>query len=463
MNCAECRENLVAFVEGLLDREEALQCQAHLGGCAACRAEQAAVTRLQQRLVARGQAAAGVSLVQPVMRRVRAVQPKQESDSIMSMLFKRWGFGLGAAAGASALVLAVLLLSPKTQATAAEVLARGAKAAMRLSSVHLQCRMRSAPAENFANINPRQDFTPIELWRECEGQGRWRIEKPGRVAVMDGGASVLFLRPSKLAVKVPAVPALYLPVPPGTVVAGATMREPWAPFDTGWLHAIADIEHNLEAELQRAQAKGWHMSVASETDGAGVAKTVVTIEARSGLPEGDYLHNKFFDTSDTRRTFRFDARTGRLEGVQIHQVDNTGEVLVFEVTQIAYNEAFAPDTFRLALPADVAWEGEMPVLPDNARYAAMTPEQAARAFFEACGSGAWDEATVFWPPRIADNIRQYLGGLEIVSIGKVFQSKAYPGQFVPYEIKLKSGKVKKHNLALKKDAKTGRWFVDGGI
>ena len=54
MNCAECRENLVACVEGLLDREESLQCQAHLEICAACRAEYAAITRLQRQLVARG-------------------------------------------------------------------------------------------------------------------------------------------------------------------------------------------------------------------------------------------------------------------------------------------------------------------------------------------------------------------------------------------------------------------------
>ena len=43
-----------------------------------------------------------------------------------------------------------------------------------------------------------------------------------------------------------------------------------------------------------------------------------------------------------------------------------------------------------------------------------------------------------------------------------FTSKDYPGRFVPYEIKLESGDVIKHNLALKKDGKTGRWWDDGG-
>lgn len=54
MNCFGCRKRLVAFVEGLLDREKFIQAQAHLGTCAACRTEYEAVARLQRRLAAMG-------------------------------------------------------------------------------------------------------------------------------------------------------------------------------------------------------------------------------------------------------------------------------------------------------------------------------------------------------------------------------------------------------------------------
>ena len=64
---------------------------------------------------------------------------------------------------------------------------------------------------------------------------------------------------------------------------------------------------------------------------------------------------------------------------------------------------------------------------------------------------------------VNQRLKDYLGGLEIVSLGKPFTSQAYPGQFVPYEIKLKDGTVKKHNLAVRKDNPAGRWQVDGGI
>jgi len=158
MNCAECRENLVACVEGLLDREESLQCQAHLETCAACRAKHAAITRLQGQLVARGPATAEVSLVNPVMRRVQAMQTERERDTIMTKLFTRWGFGLGAAAGAAAIILIAFLVFPKAQATAAEVMTKGAQAVAKLTSIHLRGQVRSGPADNFASINPDSEF-----------------------------------------------------------------------------------------------------------------------------------------------------------------------------------------------------------------------------------------------------------------------------------------------------------------
>ena len=52
---------------------------------------------------------------------------------------------------------------------------------------------------------------------------------------------------------------------------------------------------------------------------------------------------------------------------------------------------------------------------------------------------------------------------EIITIGEPFQSGRYPGWFVPYEIKLNSGEIKAHNLALRNDNDAGRYVVDGGF
>jgi hypothetical protein len=105
-------------------------------------------------------------------------------------------------------------------------------------------------------------------------------------------------------------------------------------------------------------------------------------------------------------------------------------------------------------------------LPDDAKSSAMTADQVARAFFEACGREDWDGVAKFWPPGappLEQRFKDYLGGLQIVSLGKPFQKTPYPGTYVPYEIRFKNGDVKKFNLAVRQDNPARRWFFDGGL
>ena len=445
MNCIECQDNLVAFLEDALDAQEASGCQAHLAACPDCRRERDAIAHLQQRLAARGRAAASVSLVAQVMGRIRDAQNKRNTLMHTIKPFLGWGLGLGAAGLA---IAALLLALPKGQLLASEVLTRGVQAARQLAAVHIKGRVRTAPGENFAHIDPKMDFVPVELWKEFKPQSsgtpaRWRVEKPGRVAVMDGQSTLLYLRSDNAARKVP--------------------RPSAAAFDTGWLHELADIDGTLERELRLAKAQGLAMAVTRTSDAAGARKTVVTVAAKSGLPDGDYLKNKFFSTADTRRVYRFDEPSGKLEGVQVYLQTPSGETLVLEVDQIDYNQLYDLPTFQVELPANVGWIEDPKPQPDDARYAAMTPEQAARAFFEACGRQDWIEVAKFWPMPLDDRVKGYLGGLQIVKLGDAFTSAASPGKFVPYEIRLPDGSVKQHNLSLKQNPKTGRWMVDGGL
>jgi hypothetical protein len=445
MNCAECRDNMVASAEGLLDRDESLQYQAHLESCAKCRSECKAIASLQRRLVARGQTYAKVAMIAPVMQRVRAIQTKSESETIMSILLRRWKIGLGAVAGATAIILGVLIISsPKALATAAQIMTNGARAMARLGTVHLRGKLRTLPNDNFSYVSAECQFQSIELWKQWQPELKWRIEKPGRVVVMDGQSTVLYIKPANTGMKVPQATT--------------------SAFDTDWLHKIAKLSDTITNELNNARAKGWKLSLKEERGTDGRAKAIVTVEAKAGLPENDYLKNKFFDTSDTRRVYRFDTESELLEGVQIFITGNSGEVLMFELEQIEYNQPIESSVYQLDLPANVNWyQTEMKPLADNAKYAAMTAEQAARAYFEALARKDWTEAEKFRLSSVDDRVKQLVDGLEVVSIGTAFSSQAYDpsGRFVPYELKL-NGRVLKHNVALKKDQKTGRWFVDGG-
>ena len=362
----------------------------------------------------------------------------------MSKLLRyRWGFGLGAAASAAAIILIAFLSLPKAQATAAEVMTRGAQVVAKLTSIHLRGQLRTYPQDNFGSINADSPFCTIELWKQFEPELKWRIEKPQRVVVMDGASTVMLIKTDDTGVKFPH------PSP--------------SAFDTDWLQRIANISNTISNELDNARAQGWELSIKSERGADSRMKSVVTVMARSGVPDNDYGRNNFIGTADTRRVYRFDAGSGLLEAVEIYLVRPSGEVKIFDLSQIDYNQPIDPNTWNLELPADVSWaQLEPPKLPDNEKYASMTAEQAARAFFEACSREDWNEVGKFMSPVTAD-LKKYLGGLEIISLGESFTSQAYVGRYVPYEIKLKDGYVKKHNLAIRNDNPAGRWQVDGGI
>jgi outer membrane lipoprotein-sorting protein len=446
MNCLECQDNLVACVEHALDPQTAADCQRHLADCPACRQQYDAIARLQRQLVTHGETAATVSLAGPVMSRIRSAQRAALPGRRPAAVLTRWLLGLGTAAAACA-VAAILVLMPNSRAQAADVMTQGAKVAAQLTSVHLQGRMRAPAAENFSYINPAQEFTNIELWKELGGQGRWRVEKPGRIAAMDGQSTTLFLRPSNTAMRLP--------------------QPTRSAFDTEWLHRIANLEQTLSSETSLAQTKGWPMTLTHETVG-GATKSVVTIEQKSGLPAGDYLQNKFLGTADTRRVYRFDEQSGQLEAAQIYVHDQTGVVLVFELTQIEYNPPLVASIFQIELPADVAWYQKPQAQPDDAKYAALTAEQAATAFFEACARQDWTEVAKFMGRPVDVGFKSSFGGLKLISVGQAFTSAAGgSGSFVPYEIQLRTKDAgfvtKKFNLALQKDPKTGRWFFAGGL
>ena len=270
----------------------------------------------------------------------------------MSILLKhRWGLGLGATAGAVAVILVALLSPPKIQA-AVEVMSRGAQAVANLTSVHIRGQLRTPPNENFSYINPDLDFVTVELWKQFGPELKWRVDKPGRVAAMDGESTVLYIRPD-FATKV-----------------GRSSSA----FDTQWLHEMADLSGMINSELSASKIHGWPVLLTQEAGADGKSKSVVTIEARAGLLTGDYLKNKFFGTADTRRVYVFDDESQRLESAKIYMHTDSGEKLIFELDQIDYNQPIEAGVFQPEVPATVTWQQEMQVLPDNAKYGAMTSE-----------------------------------------------------------------------------------------
>ena len=70
MNCTECKELLVAYVEQLLDEKEKQQIAEHLKDCPACQAESAEVRALRDRLVKNGKVLSDSRLEDKVLNRI---------------------------------------------------------------------------------------------------------------------------------------------------------------------------------------------------------------------------------------------------------------------------------------------------------------------------------------------------------------------------------------------------------
>lgn len=439
MNCRQCNEQIFALVENLLDDSEARAVRRHLADCPQCQAEHEAAVKLQSRLLRLGERPSHAGIAQTVMDRIfdeRAAVARRLS-------FKRRVQVLAAAAIAASVLIGLawtaIYVGP-AHATAAEVLASGIEAASNLKSIYIKCRMRTLPRDNFAYIDLKHDFVDVELWKQFQPL-KWRIEKSGRVAAMNGHQTVMLID-NKYGFK------LDTPAPQA--------------FDTGWLQRLTAINDMLSSELTAASLPSHGTTLKRIDTPADSSHETIAVQVDMNAKVGDYLKNTFLDVSDTRREYTFDRKTRRLETAKWFCHDNGKEVLVLEVVEIKYDPMIEESKFDLRIPEGVNWNVEPQRLVDNDKYEKMTPADSARAFFEACSKRDWSEADKFFSP-LSENIKQYLGGLTVVKLGEPFQTWPYPGWFVPYEIRLADGTVKKFNLAVRNDNPAKRYVVDGGI
>jgi hypothetical protein len=105
------------------------------------------------------------------------------------------------------------------------------------------------------------------------------------------------------------------------------------------------------------------------------------------------------------------------------------------------------------------------ISPDELeRYEKMTPKEMTIVFFQACADEDWDELLKFMSDsEVRQDIKDYYGGMEIISIGEPFKTDTYHGLYVPYEVRLKSGEIKKWNLAVSNRNVAQRYLCDGGF
>ena len=454
--CKNIQEQIPDFVSGTLPAEKIAELRQHIDRCPSCNSYLQALQADDKLLSNFAQS------LQPALARLednvintlaRATSVKPvRSISVWRIIMKSRITKLAAAACVIIAVAfgltTVLNKSVSTASAAEQILVDAAKAVSNLRSVYIKAQMRTREGDNFELIGVNYGFIPVEMWKEFDGTtyGKRRFEKPGRVVVMDGNSCILlcgFDGKKNNAFKAP------------TADCGLVF----------WLKPLLDIDKVLDSEFHLAQKEDSQLSLTHSKGSDGSDKLVVTVEASAkGDFSNDWCKNSSIIESDNRRIYTFDAQTKLLEGLQVYIHAKQEDVLVFEITDIKYNTDIDPALFVLEIPKDAIWFENPLVVTDVPADWPKTPKETAEIFFKAMADSDWDKvAKLMRMSNLDQNVKEFGSGLAIISIGEPFKSGIYPGWFVPYEIKLKSGYIKKMNLAVRNDNTAKFFYVDGGF
>ena len=119
---------------------------------------------------------------------------------------------------------------------------------------------------------------------------------------------------------------------------------------------------------------------------------------------------------------------------------------------------------------ELKWANEPEILADNDTYAKMSPEEVVNAYHDALLRLDWDEMRKFVPGSDVNKMEQgckaaakhnvdIQKNLPTVEVMKSFWSEEHSSYFVTY----REFRVKKFNLAIRKDNPANRFVVDGGL
>lgn len=435
MNCAAAKQQ---WSENLGDLQHPLtdSLRQHLAECPECRKCFEQEQKLFHAIRPQQRMTASQHFKERVMNVIVAEETKEREQKKWQIKpLPRWAF----VAVLTTLLISTAAMLPRGlrlfQSPSLRLLAQSVQAMSHIRTVHMVGRMRTLPGDNFELIGTSYGFVPIELWREFGEPSRWRIEKTGRVVVMDGAQSTLYITAGHQAMK--ASPDA------GFVDSLKTLLEP---------------EQILQAEQQAASKGG---SELSETESGGIITLTVHQKAKGNFSD-PWARNKSIAESDHTSVYRFDAESKRLKELYVFVNINGGKIEVLEITDFRYDEPLPSSLFTLSLPADVNWL-QTPAEMKASSTSFIGPRDVAEFFFKSLASKDWSAMQQVVPQSvIQDSVKEFYGGLQILSIDEPVQSGLYPGYFVPYNIRLPNGKKRSSRLAVRNDNPEHRWYVDGG-
>lgn len=189
MNCQECKEHLIEYIEELLEDQQASAIESHLADCPACRTEAAQMTDLRKRLLQNGQTFAETDLENAVFDQiVRSQHLKLKEIRKINRQFNLWRIIMKnpmtkIATAAAVILIAVFVFTFLEESSpTAYAIEQTIQASHSIRYLHFK---------NF--IEPHDE--PMEFWVEFDARGKlknMRFNKPGWMDPGDGETIIVW-------------------------------------------------------------------------------------------------------------------------------------------------------------------------------------------------------------------------------------------------------------------------------
>ncbi|HUU18517.1 MAG TPA: zf-HC2 domain-containing protein [Sedimentisphaerales bacterium] len=445
-DCEKIKDQIADLVTGILPEAQVQIMEQHLNECAACR-DYARALKDEDMLLTEFFAKIDTNITHQQERVLQAINHSDVSKQSETHLIWR-----------------TIMKSPITKLAAAAVII----VAVALSINVWDKSIPSAYAFNqtveanhgvryihIKGFDPSQK-EPKEYWVECDEFGklkRARWHMPEWDAPEDG-AKVVVWKENKIQLWFKGTTKKKGGLVTSTNVKGAD-----------WLYQFAQARNPRLAieRLYEQQAQG---KVKIEVDEPADKANPIVVTA-TYLPESP--------KSGEREVLFVDKDTKLVTAVKFYLLKD-GKYKYRGMQEFQdYNQPIDPEMFDLdkEVPADVQRIDEdqqkielnKGISPDELeKYENMTPKEMTIVFFQACADEDWDELLKFRSDsEVRQETRDCYGGLEIISIGEPFKTDEYHGWFVPYEVRLKSGIIKKWKLAASNRNIVQRYICDGGF
>ena len=449
MNCIEINEKMADLFDDSISQEIKDELFAHIRECSDCRKLYDEISMVMAELQPRVTINASRNLHARILDQTLKIKNpyRTRRGRILPMLTPTWK----KVTAIAALLALVLILFPifnrsglfQNKADAANtLLGKSISALTNVKSVYMEFNVRTLENENFEYIDMNAGFVGNKLWKVFGNPSKWRIEKPGRIVVMDGKNQYL-----------------YISGPMGFALVGDADRG-----SVDWMKILLDPGKILQTEKDFAARNEAKYQVVEKGN-----DIILTIRAKAmGDFRNTYALNKTIPESNNRRVYTFDKSTNLLKSLNVYIEEDNKEIEILQLITIKYDEPVADSKFVITLPANVKWVPFDRLINDkHTGLTGVSSEEATKRFFEAWQKEDWKTVDQLMPGFMnsidVELVKHEYGGLTILSIGKPFKSGQYPGEFVPYSIMLKSGNIKKMNLALRRDNPEKKWWVDGGF